>query len=123
MYPAVAELGVCRELFELSGWDDTPWSYYWSELDDTVLNLSEPLKVTGGVGIYDKQYPAYDLGYLIRHLPLNMTIYRAGTFCEAAWHRANGFDEQRAQGETPEDAAVRLAIQMFKLGLMKRIEM
>ena len=106
MNVSVARLDFCRELFELSGWDDTAWSYYWDEEDETVLNLSESLKVVGGVGHYDKQYPAYDLGYLIRHLPLEVTIYRGGTFCEAMWRRWTSFGEHRVQTEAGRDSLV-----------------
>ena len=100
----VASVALCRELYGLSGYEPDEYNAGGVENDAFVHY--------GSFGTV----PAYDLGYLIRHLPLEVSIHRRGTHCEAVWHRANGFDEVRAQADTPEDAAAALAIQLIRQG-------
>lgn len=83
----------------------------------------------GGVGHYDKQYPAYDLGYLLRKLPETMeriyhlTLTRAGEG-DYSW-RCGYVDGTFIEGpsiyaDTPEDAACKLAIELFKQGVLRK---
>jgi hypothetical protein len=73
----VASLEPCKELYELSGWNDTEF-WYAETLNEpphnwTLGNNRLTIGMTGG-----RQLPAYDLGYLLRKLPTG--------------HRMNGFD-------------------------------
>src|SRR5690349_13239507 len=89
MRPSVVRLDLCKRLFELSGWNTTIWSWYCDEAhdDDPALNLSEPLKVIGGVGHFDHQYPAYDIGYLLRALQdVQPTVSRLDEAGDPNWH-------------------------------------
>jgi hypothetical protein len=125
----VASLSDCRELFALSGWGDTEWSYYCDEAhDDTpALNLSEPLKVVGGVGYYDHRYPAYDLGYLVRKLPVHYLQKFGNESYVARWVYPAPTREQIELGThhiighsrtSPENALCRLAVNLFEAGVL-----
>lgn len=136
--PSVARLDLCRRLLELSGWNTTIWSWYCDEArdDEPGLNLSEPSKVVGGVGYFDHQYPAYDLGYLLRALPEFFVSVRKDTGIHTRTHEhtteytatykhtgleGNRFKNQDFTGvaETPEDAATTLAIALFEAGVLQ----
>ena len=83
-----ASLELCKELFELSGWDGT--AYEHELLNGKHYTRTLPVKE---MTHFDQNtyIPAYDLGYLLRKLPPSI---------------------QRA--DTPEDAASKLAIELFK---------
>lgn len=61
----VASLDLCKELYELSGWNDTSFNYINSALEYGVDTAFKDYSI-------DKHYvgfsPAYDLGYLLRKL-------------------------------------------------------
>lgn len=125
----VASLDLCKELHTLSGWDGTVWSWYCDEeRDDTpAMNLSEPLRVVGGVGYFDHQYPAYDLGYLMRKLPGHYVQKLGSESYVAKWWDYAPTQEQRELGlnhlsghskSSPEDAVCRLAIALFEHGVL-----
>lgn len=100
---AVASLELCKELHTLSGWE-TP-------LDQFHYNEGEPL-------------PAYDLGYLLRKLQRNhVELYGLTTgewTARAYWHST---EQARAEyADTPEDAAAKLAIELFKQGILTKGE-
>lgn len=123
----VANLELSRELYELSGWGDpdgeAPLGEYdlyftqamWcqeSEKSDWEL-YTEPSDHT----IYGNNhiYPAYDLGFLLRKLPKLARLDRGAR----NWHCTvlmNGFV---AHADTPEDAACKLAIELWKQGVLK----
>lgn len=100
----VASLDLCKELYELSRWD--------SDGLDTPYDVSP----TGDVSRSDmggddyEIIPAYDLGYLQRKLahthpyPKEITDSRIVEIWLA---------------EYPEDAACKLAIELFKQGVLK----
>lgn len=103
----VASLELCKELYELSGWSD-PYKY-----GDRVEHY-HPYEV-----------PAYDLGFLLRKLPNEITHHLD------RFHLIRGEDNWYAKYEcfktndiftlanTPEDAAARLCIELIKQGLLK----
>jgi hypothetical protein len=119
----VADLRACRELYELSGWEYSrawfdqrkPWvSDYFDDNPPFIC-------------------PAYDLGYLVRKLPHHrrsrtgaMLDLRLSAVDPGIGWRAEytpGSDavlESVLAGEvdTPEDAVAKLAIELFKRGIL-----
>jgi hypothetical protein len=82
-----ASLELCKELFELSGWD----------------------------------YPAYDLGSLLRKLPRDFVLRPIpGAQWEIQYAPGMSGKEKICQADTPEDAACSLAIYLFKEGILER---
>lgn len=118
----VASLELCKELYELSGWKATSNTFrYGNEKLDWIQ--SDDGK--------DWYLPAYDLGYLLRQLPESTTLRRnkAKAIKASNWHGewAIGVygDQYREvggkHGDTPEDAAAKLAIELFKQGILTRV--
>lgn len=138
----VASLELCKELYELSGWDDLQFMWYWHLGVGRKVHHRE-------IGNYKLGSPiisAYDLGYLLRKLPDVMhslayeVTYRLQMkkidktyffeYSNHAWFRdmksvfaRKGYDtsdESLAYGikpvcaDTPEDAAAKLAIELIK---------
>ncbi len=108
----IANQELCKELYELSGW--------------TVLGFADGWHSGNGS-------PAYDLGYLLRKLedsgetiilrynnPENMTAIALSD-----WNKQyTAATVSMTQGSypiasTPEDAACKLAIELFKQGVLK----
>lgn len=130
-----ASKDLCQELYELSGWDDT--GLYWYEEHDYDDNpdgrgdfYHEPRIYTQmeieetGSGGGGKRTQAYDLGYLMRNLPneikgIGLSIDFAdegGGWCASYDYMAHA----TAYADTPEDAACKLAIELFKNGILTR---
>jgi hypothetical protein len=123
----VASQELCEKLYSLSGkvksnWKDTEYRRYY---DDGLFVTNEKLN-----GLW---LPAYDLGYLLRKLQDNdLTIIlrwnrdMGGRIAMKEWDGKwciGTFD--MPQGEypvaaTPEDAACKLAIQLFKKGILTK---
>jgi hypothetical protein len=112
---AVASLELCRELYELSGWP----------VDAAFF----PVKHST-----DKPIPAYHLGYLVRKLPKYIEYDRQSYWFELRpagvrpkantwWVACYVNDEPDipylGSGE-PEDAVCKLAIELFKQGVLTR---
>lgn len=135
----VASEDLSRELHELSGWDDTLYFRY----ERTDPNSTVPLKLIGNgnmgmtvnnastgftVDKYDQLVPAYDLGFLLRRLPLQTRLTRGARGYSAlysnAYTRMPDETPVSAQGkaDTPEDAVAKLCIALFKAGLLKQQE-
>jgi hypothetical protein len=117
-----ASLELCKELYELSGWDDT-YLRHW-------VNAKSGPSVDHAVAIFGygkrkdttiEAYPAYDLGYLLRKLPdgtqLNKTTvsYSASGIYSVDGHNKS-FHEY---ADTSEDAACKLAIKLIKTGVIQ----
>lgn len=132
----VASLELCKELYKLSGWENgrlywigVGWPPKWQVVDDhnpKGLPPDEP----GNTYI-----PAYDLGYLLRKLPPYIATYGENgddcllqlrpDFQGDEW--VTGYTTQNhylymAIAGTPEDAACKLAIELFKQGILKNTE-
>lgn len=120
----VANIDLCRELYELSGWEDTE---SWLSASDLLPEVIDGKKT----GRYKRQQvPAYDLGFLLRKLPavideapLTLCTDGTGVLEEIYWCAyyfsapviyKTGYDDK-----TPEDAACKLAIELFKQGVLK----
>lgn len=99
-----ASAKLSNELFELSGWK--------SELitDKRLLDKSKYSIV-----------PSYDLGYLLRKLPLKhgnetLSLVHDDDPNRQPWEC--GFSDLFVNADTPEDAACKLAIELFKQGVL-----
>ncbi len=99
-------LDLCKELFELSGLVLTEMQWYKGK---PVYNAP-----------YGWDYPAYDLGCLLRKLPRDFVL-RPITGAQWEIHYAPGMSgkEKICQADTPEDAACMLAIELFKQGIIE----
>lgn len=127
----VASIDLCRELYELSGWDDT------DRLCCLTCNeiVADEQKIDDGRT--HESIPAYDLGYLLRKLPkfgkytrgdglvakdktrLTITVADSGTWVatmDSDYEEDGWIDPSYA--DTPEDAAAKLAIELFKQGIL-----
>lgn len=136
----VANLELCKELYELSGWDDMPGktSFEWykplDEIQDWVLKPKQHFSSHQARELHDEAClcPAYDLGYLLRKLAvkdgwthgrfdLSNCLMPHESANEYYWSATyNSFDNGFPVGEaeTPEDAACKLAIELFKQGIL-----
>ena len=131
----VCSLELAKELYKLSGWEDTEKSYnIENDVEDTSMAIL----------MHPEHTPAYDLGYLLRKLPPQIRLpykngrlrnrpnflslrpkrhYGSGHVYKPGWeaiylkYRTN--DYIIAVADTPEDAAAKLAIELFKPGILK----
>lgn len=125
----VASKDLCEELYKLSGWG----SYSISELQWFKTWSGEGWEI----GMYEADvlecFPAYDLGYLLRKLPLKVKDeYQADLFGVrmkqtngsgwVMWYGEIGKDSEMYfnSADTPEDCAANLAIQLFEVNILKR---
>lgn len=119
----VASLELCRELYELSGWNTHVYHLKNRSVGSTSAS---PFDHPRGNAIC----PAYNLGFLVRKLPpligrarfpcisypINMWV--AGYTSDIDnWHHLKQFDYLET-ADTPEDAACKLSIELFKQGIL-----
>lgn len=125
----VANLKLCKELFELSRWNGTEKYWYKNWLKQDTWQV-------GYLGQADeKTYPAFDLGYLLQKLPKSVIefwgnaypaspcLMYSGTqwvmFYQSEMTGEHNTDELFGQfADTPEDAACLLGIELFKQGVL-----
>jgi len=111
-----ANLGLCRELYELSGWDGT--EHHLSDgYDDYEIQAAEE----GGF----KDCPLYELGYLLQKLPLEVRdfpIQLRPNHLRNLWLCGYKVSQLDFQADIPEDALCKLAIELFKQGILTREE-
>lgn len=107
----VANLELCKELYKLSDWTDTP--------DRWDAKKSWPIAL-----------PKYDLGYLLRKLPeIRLETWHNGHVV-VKHYTTNGVPEKlerlgrvvKAEADIAEDATCKLAIDLFKQGILEREE-
>ena len=110
----VASLELCKELYELSGWNDTDLAH--AEEAERVFLAAYNYGEFGYEAI--RLAPAYDLGYLLRKLPEQVTLscFRSSWRCEVLIPN----DIATVSADTPEDAAAKLAIELWKQGVLSR---
>lgn len=103
----VASLELCKELYELSGW-------WW---DTSTRHYVMPAKNKGQGEV---RRPAYSLGFLLTKLPPESNISHIGDKWYIAKHylQGEGFRSIEETADTPEDAACKLAIELFKQGVL-----
>lgn len=105
----VASLALCKELYELSGWGtDRTWR---------KLTLGKAFVRNGSIEDEYDISPAYSLGYLLRKLPNGVNIMYNSERSAASYEVPIG--ELLLYGNTPENAACKLSIELFKLGVLK----
>lgn len=127
----VASLELCKELYELSGWGKTQnvWAIATGEENKDV---SPWLRVGVGSSSAWEELPAYDAGYLLRKLPASVKIKGHPYVLElrpnysgSAWS-ALYYDPEKAEApiqvydNAPEDCLTKLAIQLFKAGILTK---
>jgi hypothetical protein len=112
----IASFELCKELYKLSGWEDgTNTELYVSDKQGkylaTVNKESFPMDKMG------KFIPAYDLGYLLRKLPAGVVIHKHAS----GYQMFDSYEHKTMSTayDTPEDTACKLAIELFKQGVLK----
>lgn len=116
----VASKELCQELYELSGWKTPEYGYD----GDRAINID--VYVLKKRGLFDG-FPAYDLGYLLRKLPPNLSdkdelrrslcLYRANDQRWIAKYGGTRMYKDAVIGGSeisPENATTKLAIELFK---------
>lgn len=110
-------LELCEELYKLSGWEPS------HNRSDVYSWWRNPYKITEKLGI-----PKYSLGYLLRKLPEEfpddyaLQIRREPTDCwYAGYYDKQGNSDLRTESsaDSPEDAACKLAIKLFRQGVFE----
>lgn len=128
----VASLKLCKELYEISGWDSKTLDVYAG--DGFPGDAAKPRRVDS---LGWSEIPAYDLGYLLRKLPGYLPKYERTTY-QGPWTlcmvksgneyqftyetvRKNGYSDTMIHeySDTPEDAAAKIAIELFKQSTLK----
>jgi hypothetical protein len=108
----VASLGHSRELYDLSGFSAGYMEWYY---DKYVRRVA----------------PKYDLGYLLRNLPEvvatdELSYFTADLYLKphiaetwnAGYRVGASFPKYSTVADTPEDAAAKLCIELFKQGIL-----
>lgn len=108
-----ASLELCKELYLLSKWVGTDFYHDASEgWDDQHVEYGGgSLPKDGGI------YPAYDLGYILRKLPNRSPKTQIIIMLDGDWFANYG--DVGVSADTPENAAVKLAILLIKEGIIK----
>lgn len=132
-----ASLELCKELYELSGWYQVEQYYeYYPVSKSTRLRSGYPGNILPKM-LPDFITPAYDLGYLLRKLPEGKIdrIHKVtkGVWWSNKWQKwvcirqrygvGSDNDEWKTyeyKADTPEDAAAKLAIQLFKQNILTK---
>lgn len=137
----VASRDLCKELYELSGWDGTLIRHGSpTRMIDAVMFVRTVYDKF--VGLYESSVgcdecegehaygfatmPAYDLGYLLRKLPHFIDISQlSGGYTPNGWAAIKRLSQDfpfdaEARADTPEDALCQLAIELFKQGVLKK---
>ena len=122
----VASLELCKELYELSGWDGT--AYYWQldyyEDGSSLWNLYHENEAKPRTG---RVRPAYDTDFILANLPqfeLRKTSngyairVNTGSASVSAAYR----NSLRKEADKPANAACNLAIELFKQGILTKEE-
>lgn len=124
----VTSLELCKELHAISGWDSSIAGGNWrwcqiSPIQWEYLRLSDAdayqpsFKKEWFAGI-----PAYDLGYILRKLPKSNL---SAEYSSSDWRCETMSSDSRmirTYADTPEDAAAKLAIELFKQGILKNAQ-
>jgi hypothetical protein len=129
----VASLELCKELYELSGWGNNPAT---GDSSEKVWHQTANLPPNDWIcwertHLADGNIPAYDLGYLLRKLPAYIPTHDehaddyllriCPNYTGDMWS-ADYFGLERLlyfqQADTPEDAACKLAIELWKQGIL-----
>lgn len=114
----VASLELCKQLYEVSGYDGTDLIY----IDHETLGLEVfGREITNQLG-HGSAYicEAYDLGFLLRELPPYVAIYKQN---EKWWswdiRENHPLAWNSVDAKTPEDCACKLVIRLINQGILK----
>lgn len=110
----VATLELCKELYELSGWLEAD-AWYWVNPDNDQDFTTSRLRHGKLLNI-----PAYDLGYLTRVMLPFTLMCRADRTFDAYWISEEEIRARGSSESSPENAVVRLAIELFEQGVLKK---
>lgn len=119
----VASLELCKELYKLSGWEvhTLKWVIKDNGAGDLTMGTihASHQEYTEVIKYADEVCPAYELGYLLRKLQSHIEALRPDTV-QDAWVAEYVFENQKpdVRGTTPEDAVCKLAIELFKQGVL-----
>ena len=123
----VASLEHCKELYELSGWDNTDTSWYKVYNYETRAHSDIEAIYAGdaseATGISSLDIPAYNLGYLLRKLLAVSTVVnfiRLSNGKVTISYNPSKPDYNNYESDSSEDAAAKLAIELFKQGILKK---
>lgn len=110
----VASKELCQELYAVSGWEETSFTYY--EFSDGITYAPADLKPEEFVSWLCR---AYDLGYMLRKLRKNSIGYAFGVnkYLGELQYTAY-FGNDKSFADTPEDAAAKLCIELIKQGII-----
>lgn len=127
-------LKLCKELYKLSGWEMENGDTYYKKYSLTKWATPIPRGVHTLSGELEWECPAYSLGYLLRKLPGHIAITSTNwdnihtekpegqelDYQAVACYQSNIkrlLVQQTA--DTPEDAACKLAIELWKAKVLK----
>lgn len=119
------KLELAKELYEVSGWKTANFYIQIKDPDGHIELLSD-YDQKPATADYKNIAPAYDLGFLVRQLPktlkdpdfgvwypLNMTVF-------GDYYRYRYGQWVTGQSGDPEDAAAKLLIKLFKIGVLTK---
>ena len=109
----VASLDLCKELYEVSGWDYTEGlkSFYDKDGDHAYGKH----RFEG-----DGEIPAYDLGFLLRKLPNQKGLRFYDNMWEAFHDDYSSKGDIEEYADTPEDAVAKLCLTLFEKGILTK---
>lgn len=114
-----ASKDLCQELWELSEWK-TP-KYHL-----TSGGVGRPIAMPISHPASNSVCPAYELGYLLRKLPLGCCgLFQSASTWIASYNDVYGEHLSKkpfmsTKAGTPEDAAIKLSIELFKQGILNK---
>lgn len=108
---------LSKELYEKSGWLGS--GYYWCLVQ---TNPSELWQVKRAPESPLKNYPAYELGYLVRKLPYCELFHFANGKYKATWQGSNAI-VSGVSHHSPENAVARLAVKMLEEQILQSVYM
>ena len=113
----VATIDLCQTLFMNSGWIGTNLNHFRFH-DGKVSVEARPISAY----ISARGIPAYDLGFLLRRLPPSTAIRKRSTMSAGKEYSASAAVRSgiAALDRTPEDAAAKLAIELFKRAVLRK---
>lgn len=134
----VASKDLCEELYELSGWDNTEYGYGRKHNHSAQLAINmwgewtlQPVHIK--TSAFDEYLPAHNLGYLLRKLPYKVKdecqfdqfgvhLKQTGGGGWTIYYGEPGKDSEMYfnGADTPEDAACKLAIELWKQGILTK---
>jgi len=112
-----ASVILCKELYHLSGWVGATYEHELLNGDYITTLPAREMKHSA----QNTYIPAYDLGYLLRKLPKDYILRPIpGSAWDITYYSRSLEKHLEEQANAPEDAACKLAIELFKQDVLKR---